>query len=86
MKRLIVVLALALSGCSSVTARLMERGAKAPSEETVRAFIRLDQEDKARQWLLRQGVSDARIEELIVLARQDVNRERAECQGLAICP
>jgi hypothetical protein len=82
----VFVAALALSGCSTVSGSLLQRGAKAPSEQTVKAFIRLGQEDKARQWLLRLGVSDARIDELIVLAQRDVAKERAECTGLEVCP
>jgi hypothetical protein len=91
MKRLIVVLlaALSLSACASGEGkfRIFDRGGKEePSEQTVKAFIRLGQEEKARQWLLRRGVSDARIDELIVLALDAVARERAECEGREVCP
>jgi hypothetical protein len=90
MKRLIVVVlaALSLCGCASGEGkfRIFDRGPKAPSEQTVRAFIRLDDEAGARRWLERRGISLADIDELIILARADVARERAECSGQGVCP
>jgi len=86
---LVVVLALALSGCATAEGKLglfARSGESQPSEETVRAFIRLGQEDKAREWLLKRRIPDARIDELIVLAQRDVAKERAKCTGLEICP
>lgn len=84
---LVVVLALALSGCATAEGKLgLFQRTKEPSEQTVKAFVRLGQEDKARQWLLRLGVSDARIDEMIVLAQRDVAIERAACTGLEVCP
>ena len=83
-----VVLALALSGCASGEGkfRIFDRGPKTPSEQTVRAFIRLDDEAGARRWLERRGVSLADMDEMIVLARAEVARERAECSGAGVCP
>lgn len=82
---LIVVLALTMGACSSVNANLLQRGAKAPSEETVRAYLRQDDEAGARAWLLKLRMPDAYIDEAIILAKQEVAKERARCAGLSNC-
>lgn len=86
MKRLLfVVLALVVSlpACSTVTGSFLQRGAKGPSEETVRAYIRRDDEKGARIFLMkiRPALPDAYIDELIVRAQADVAKERCEGRG-----
>ena len=83
-----VVLALALSGCVSAEAlrvSMFSKGKAAPSFETVVDFIKLDDERGARLWLIRKGVTDSDIEELIIKARVRVKQLRDECLGKTDC-
>lgn len=97
MKVLVVVLALALSGCGSLMklsgeARLGGGGSDAATVKRVAVFIRgcpaadiQPCEDKAERWLLASAVPYPDAMELIAQAKEAVARERAACEGLELC-
>lgn len=90
MKRLfaVAVLALILPGCGSLAKGELRigRGGTSPSFETVVGFLKLNDEAGAKLWLLRKGLSEADADELLVKAKVEIERQRAECTGQTVCP
>lgn len=96
MKRLFVVLALALAlpGCGVLRGSVLKNelrlgggGAESPTVKRVAVFLRACPEDvgspceaEAERWLLESAVSHADAMELIALAREAVARERAKAR------
>ena len=98
MKRLIVVLALALSGCGVLRGSMVRTearlgaGDQPVTVERVKVFMRpcpVDAwrpcEDRAHDWLREKDVTHADAEELIAKAEEAIAREKARCLGLENC-
>lgn len=90
MKRLIAVLALALSGCATAEGKLglFQKGPAAPTVDQVKVFLRADAvkgEENAERFLIKRGVPDADVMLLIAQAKDSLEREKARCLGLESC-
>lgn len=74
-----VLLALVVGmGCASAQVGLFQRGAAKPDQSVVESFLRFKEPEKAKEYLLRLGLTEAEILARVQQAREKVSKESAQ--------